>query len=57
MTGAAAVIDAAIDDYRVETPPEQQTPAGLSDRIREYLTTSGYEIRPTAPVPATWSPS
>ncbi|MFD3741617.1 hypothetical protein [Streptomyces sp. NPDC058629] len=56
MSGVAAVIDAAIDDYRTEVPAEQQTPAGLSDRIREYLTSSGYEIRPAAPVPATWSP-
>ncbi|MFE3004216.1 MULTISPECIES: hypothetical protein [unclassified Streptomyces] len=45
MTGLHAVIDAAIDDYRTETPAEQQTPAGLTDRITEYLASSGY---PTA---------
>lgn len=39
MTGLAAVIAAAIDDYRCETP------AGLTDRITEYLASSGY---PTA---------
>lgn len=41
-----AVIDAAIDDYRLVTPPEQQTPAGLTDRIGQYLISSGYAVRP-----------
>lgn len=52
MTGLDAVINAAIDDYRCEVPPEQQTPAGLTDRIREYLTSSGYTLHPTVTVPA-----
>ncbi|MEV6081746.1 hypothetical protein AB0L80_42755 [Streptomyces sp. NPDC052069] len=43
---AAVVIEAAIDDYRVETRADQQTPAGLVDRIAEYLLSSGYTIRP-----------
>ncbi|MFF6925816.1 hypothetical protein [Streptomyces californicus] len=44
MTGLAAVIAAAIDDYRTEVPAEQQTPAGLTNRITEYLASSGYPI-------------
>ncbi|MFY0511827.1 hypothetical protein ACOMD4_15795 [Streptomyces anulatus] len=52
MSGALAVIEAAIDDYRCETPPDQQTPAGLADRITEYLTSSGYDLHPAATVPA-----
>lgn len=52
MSGVDAVIDAAIDDYRTEVPRDQQTPAGLRDRIREYLTSSDYEIHLTATVPA-----
>lgn len=43
---ARAVIDAAIDDYRLITPTEQQTPAGLTDQIGQYLLSSGYVIRP-----------
>ncbi|MFB7007866.1 MULTISPECIES: hypothetical protein [unclassified Streptomyces] len=43
---AVAVMTAATDDYRTTTPPEQQTPAGLVDRIGEYLLGSGYTIRP-----------
>lgn len=43
---AAAIIDAAIDDYRLITPPEEQTPAGLTDRIGQYLLSSGYAVRP-----------
>ncbi|WP_327333688.1 hypothetical protein [Streptomyces anulatus] len=52
MSGALAVIEADIDDYRTETPREQQTPAGLADRITEYLTSSGYTLHPTVTVPA-----
>ncbi|MEV6313390.1 hypothetical protein AB0M10_32975 [Streptomyces sp. NPDC051840] len=44
--GARAVVEAAADDYRITTPPEEQTPAGLADRIAEYLASSGYDIRP-----------
>lgn len=55
MTGLHAVIAAAIDDYRCEVPADQQTPAGLADRITEYLASSGYDIHPAAPHTATWS--
>jgi len=50
--GAIAVINAAIDDYRLTTPPEQQTPADLTDRIGQYLLSSGYLIRPDVREPA-----
>lgn len=43
---AVAVINAAIDDYRMITPPEQQTPAGLTDQIGQYLLSSGYAVLP-----------
>lgn len=43
---ARAVIEAAIDDYRLTTPAERQTPADLTDRIGQYLLSSGYLIRP-----------
>lgn len=43
---ARAIIDAAIDDYRMTVPTEQQTPAGLTDQIGQYLLSSGYFIRP-----------
>lgn len=43
---AIAVIEAALDDYRLTTPPDQQTPAGAADRAAEYLLSSGYAIRP-----------
>ena len=45
-SAARAVIEAAIDDYRLTTPPDQQTPADLTDRIGQYLLSSGYLIRP-----------
>lgn len=43
---AIAIITAALDDYRLTTPPDQQTPAGAADRTAEYLLTAGYDIRP-----------
>ncbi|MCX0246438.1 hypothetical protein [Streptomyces drozdowiczii] len=49
---AAAIIDAAIDDYRLLVPPEEQTPAGLTDRIGQYLLSSGYAVRPDVTEPA-----
>ncbi|WP_406143718.1 hypothetical protein [Streptomyces anulatus] len=52
MSGVLAVIEAAIDDYRCETQPDQQTPAGLADRITEYLASSGYDLHPAVTVPA-----
>ncbi|GGT43539.1 hypothetical protein [Streptomyces purpureus] len=41
-----AVITAALDDYRLTTPTDQQTPAGAAHRIAEYLRSSGYAITP-----------
>jgi hypothetical protein len=49
---AAAIVNAAIDDYRLITPPEKQTPAGLTDRIGQYLLSSGYAVRPDVTEPA-----
>ncbi|MEV8354648.1 hypothetical protein ACFVTT_35395 [Streptomyces niveus] len=47
IPGAAlAVLAAAYDDYRLITPPEQQTPAGAADYAAQYLLSSGYTIRP-----------
>lgn len=43
---AAAIVAAAIDDYRLIVPPEHQTPAGLTDRIGQYLISSGYAVQP-----------
>lgn len=43
---ALAVMKAAAEDYRLTTPPEQTTPAGVIERIAEYLLAEGYEVRP-----------
>ncbi|MEU8723552.1 hypothetical protein [Streptomyces antimycoticus] len=43
---ALAVMRAAAEDYRLITPADQTTPAGIAARIAEYLISSGYEIRP-----------
>lgn len=43
---ALAVIRAAAEDYRLITPTEETTPAGVASRIAQYLVSSGYEIRP-----------
>ena len=51
---AVAVITAALDDYRLTTPPEQQTPDGAARRIAEYLRGSGYAITPQ---PSTGEPA
>ncbi|WP_086711198.1 hypothetical protein [Streptomyces antimycoticus] len=45
---ALAVIRAAAEDYRLITPAEETTPAGVASRIAQYLISSGYEIRPSA---------
>jgi hypothetical protein len=51
---AIAVIAAALDDYRLTTPPHQQTPRGAAERASEYLLSSGWglyvprNIRPRA---------
>jgi len=44
--GARTVMLAGADDYRLTTPPDQQTAAGVIDRVEEYLLSSGYVIRP-----------
>ena len=44
---AIAVMAAAAEDYRLTTPPDQATPAGVAERIAEYLLSSGYAIAPT----------
>ncbi|WP_328739907.1 hypothetical protein OHA91_22905 [Streptomyces erythrochromogenes] len=41
-----AVLTAAIEDYRVLTPPDEATPAGLATAIGEYLASSGLTICP-----------
>lgn len=41
---AIAVIAAALDDYRLTTPPHQQTPRGAAERSAEYLTSSGWGL-------------
>lgn len=43
---ARTVMLAGADDYRITTPPEEQTTAGCVDRIEEYLLGSGWVIRP-----------
>ena len=42
---AIAVIAAALDDYRLTTPPHRQTPRGAAERAAEYLVTSGWGIQ------------
>lgn len=49
---AAAIVAAAIDDYRLLVPPDRQTPAGLTDRIGQYLISSGYAVQPDVTEPA-----
>ncbi|WP_158718434.1 MULTISPECIES: hypothetical protein [Streptomyces] len=44
--GALTVLAAAIEDYRVLTPPDEATPAGLATAIGEYLASSGLTICP-----------
>src|SRR5690606_39705379 len=41
---AIATIAAALDDYRLTTPPTQQTPRGAAERAAQYLTSSGWEL-------------
>lgn len=45
-----ALVSAALDDYRLLTPPGEQTPHGQAVYVGEYLAGSGYEVRP-APDP------
>lgn len=48
---ALAVIRAAAEDYRLTTPPDHATPAGITDRIAEYLASEGYAIHPAPRTP------
>jgi len=41
-----ALMSAALDDYRLLTPPGEQTPHGQAVHVGEYLASSGYEVRP-----------
>jgi hypothetical protein len=41
---AVAVIAAALDDYRLTTPADQQTPHGAAERAGEYLMSSGWGL-------------
>lgn len=42
---ARAVILAALDDYRLNTPPTEAKPAAAAHRVVEYLASSGYTAR------------
>lgn len=42
---AVAVIAAALDDYRLTTPTDTQTPHGAAQQAARYLASSGWEIR------------
>lgn len=48
---ALAVIAAALDDYRMLTPPDLTTPHGAAEQIAQYLLSSGYRITPDLPRP------
>jgi hypothetical protein len=41
---AIAVIAAALDDYRLTTPPHTQTPRAAAERAAEYLASSGWGL-------------
>lgn len=43
---ALATIEAALDDYRMTTPVDEQTPHGATTRIGEYLAASGWQLTP-----------
>lgn len=45
---ALDVVAAAIEDYRVITPPDEATPEGLATAIGEYLAGSHLTICPTS---------
>jgi hypothetical protein len=46
---ATAVIAAALDDYRLTTPTDRQTPRGAAERAVEQLLSSGWAIHIPAP--------
>ena len=41
---AVAVIAAALDDYRLTTPADEQTPRAAAERAAEYLVSSGWGV-------------
>ncbi|MDX2954566.1 hypothetical protein [Streptomyces caniscabiei] len=49
---AIAVIAAALDDYRLTTPDDQQTPRQAAERAAEYLVSSGWGLHVPRPQPA-----
>jgi hypothetical protein len=54
---AIAVIAAALDDYRLTTPVDTQTPHAAAQRTAEYLLSSGWTINiPTNPRPRATCP-
>ncbi|MFG2826068.1 hypothetical protein ACGFWI_01070 [Streptomyces sp. NPDC048434] len=42
---ARAIVLAALDDYRMNTPPTDAKPAAAAHRVVEYLASSGYTAR------------
>ncbi|MCL7377438.1 hypothetical protein [Streptomyces sp. 35G-GA-8] len=44
---AVTTIAAALDDYRLTTPTEQQTPDEAAERVAEYLASSGWGLHIT----------
>lgn len=45
---ALATVAAGLDDYRLNTPTDQQTPHGAAERALEYLASDGWAITPAA---------
>lgn len=43
---AVALLAAALDDYRLTTPPHQQTPHDAAEHAAMYLATDGWTITP-----------
>lgn len=46
---AQAIIRAALDDYRLTTPPTEATDTGAARMVSSYLISSGYTARRTDP--------
>ncbi|MEU9792922.1 hypothetical protein AB0E27_20230 [Streptomyces sparsogenes] len=47
---ALAVMRAGAEEYRLTTPATEATPAGVAERIAEYLASEGYAVRPAVPL-------
>lgn len=43
---ARTVMLAGVDEYRLTTPTDEQTPDGLVDRVEQWLLDDGWAIRP-----------